>query len=69
MYFTNLRNNLKIFLTYANCGKVQKHAAEVFDATAVGPRANDQNLSILESLRFMEYIAQNLISCYNCVVL
>lgn len=69
MYFTNLRNDLEIFLIFANCGKAQKHAAEAFDATAVGPTANDQNLSILGSLRFMEYIVQNLISCYNCVVL
>lgn len=54
---------------FANCGKVQKHAAEGFDTTAVGPRANGQNLSIVESFTFAEYIIQNLFSCYNCVML
>lgn len=71
MYFTNLTSNvgINLFLIFANFGKVQKHASEVFDTTAVGPRANDHNTSTLESLRFMEYIIQNLISCYACVML
>lgn len=55
MHFTNLRSYLRInpFQTFSNYGKVPNHAAEVFDATAVGPRANNQNPSTLKSVRFM----------------
>lgn len=50
MDLTYLRSNLETncILTFANCGKVQKRAAEGFDTTAVETSGNDENLSLLE---------------------
>lgn len=70
-YFTNLRSYLRInpFQIFSNYGKVPNHVAEIFDTTAVGPRANDQNPRTLGSVRFTEDIIQNLILCYDCVII
>lgn len=49
MYFTALRDNLRInlFLIFANYCNVQKCAAEFFNTIDAGPRANDQNPNTL----------------------